>query len=103
MRYDTKIIFLEKAGEPVYDETTGNITVPEQKRVTVYGAVSETAQDARELMYGSVLVKSLTVHTQGRYPGNKAFLEGAEIDGKLYSITQTVDLRAKTVFYLREA
>jgi hypothetical protein len=102
MRYDTKITFLEKSGNPVYDEATGNTKEPEPLKVTAYGSVAETALDARELMYGSVLVKSITAHIQGPYPGDFERLEGAEVNGKKYELTEAMYLRAKTVFYLRE-
>lgn len=102
MRYDTKIIFLEKSGEPIYDETTGNTKEPEPLRVPAYGSVAETSLNARELMYGSVLVNSITAHIQGPYPGDFERLEGAEVNGKKYELTEMINLQAKTIFYLRE-
>lgn len=98
MRYDTPVIFRRiEAG--AYDPDTGDYADDSYRDVRLYASVMDTSTRTMELVYGSIMTGSLTVHVQNHV---EAPFDQIVINGKNYRVDYTRRLRTKQSFIVSE-
>ena len=98
MRFDTPIYF-QRIIPGKYDASTGDYgedTLSEEMR---YAAVTHSARETMNLIYGEIKQGSLTIRLQNHY--TKPF-DRIKIGEKVYRVDSERSLRAKTTFVVSE-
>lgn len=98
MRFDKKVFFVEE-GERVRNNATGNYEVADEVSTMRYANVSDTGTERRQLLFGSIKVRSKTVRLQNEY---KDAFDWIEIDGIKYQDTVDNQYRNKNVFIVSD-
>lgn len=98
MRYDTPVIFRRiEAG--AYDPDTGDYGDDAFTDTKAYASVMDTSTRTMELVYGSIMTGSLTVHVQNHV---EAPFDQLIIRGRKYRVDYTRRLRTKQSFIVSE-
>lgn len=98
MRYDTPVYFC-KAGERVYNETTGDYADADVTRVKIYADVTDTEAETMTLVYGKIRQGSLTIRLQNHYLDPFDYIE---IGGKRYAADAVRKLRTRESLVVSE-
>lgn len=96
MRYDTPVIF--QLVEDTYD-SNGDYAETVVEQHTEYASIQNTDAQTMHLVYGEIRQGSITLSLQNYvgYTFNRVF-----INGKPYTVDQSINLRVKKAYVLSE-